>query len=274
MVNFVKLSIILLIIDYCNCQIHLQSDHHFVNEANYRLILPSLTNVNNELLNVYSWCADDCRMTYLFQCNKYSYDSIKENETKKLVNIYDLALFKRDLNKDESKIVSLELSSVKRCIKNDDPSQRINQLAIEVHVQFLHNLNVINFNTFKHTFDLILSSFAFVKILTSLPVYKHDQTIKFVIIPFNLNLEEFDQIVQINLLSPNKKLIKQWYLNYFENDQLNQLEFKLNITHLTGLYTIEANVLNQRFRKSFFVLKFGKPFYASLILSPIKLSFL
>lgn len=243
------------------------SDLYFVNKSDYLLVLPKILNAN-KLMNIYSLCNfDNCKITFLFQCLKFEKD-YNDETSEKLIDVYDLAVFNKNLIENQLDLISFDLPNLEpnleRCFKTD-LTQELNRLALEIHIQFRNNLNVVNQNILKHKFDLVLSSFCYVKIIPTSSVYKNGQVIKFVILPFNLNLKQFTQTVQIKLLLPNKLAIKQWSLNYFSNDQLNQFEYQLSDRPVFGLYTIEVTVLNQIFKKSFFVLKYRKFFKQNLV---------
>ena len=240
-----KILTFTFLIQIClSSSIDLTTDLYFVNTSDYFLIVPRVVNVNKQM-NVYALCNfDDCRITFLFQCLKF----VSENETKRLINVYDLVVQKKELIQNQSEFISFELPNLERCLED------LNHLAIETQIQSMNNLNIVN--VFKHKFDLILSSYSFVKIITNLPAYKNGQLLKFLILPFNLNFKPFTQTVSIKLLLPNKLMIKEWTLNYFASDKLNQFEFKLSDKPQLGLWTIEVSALNQVFKKRFFVLNF------------------
>ena len=225
----------------------LGSDLHLVHRSDYLLILPRLVNANRPM-NLYAACDyDDCRIVFLFQCFRYATDG------EHLVDVYDLAVSRCNLFQNQSELISFELPNLERCFRSD-LGQQLNRLAIEAHVQFLNSLSVPGQNVFKHRFDLTVSGFAYVKIATSLPVYRGGQTARFFILPFNLNYSPFVQSVQIDLILPNKLVVRRWTPSYFANEQLNEFEYKLADRPLVGLHTIEVTVLNQKFRKCFFVI--------------------
>ena len=85
-------------------------------------------------------------------------------------------------------------------------------------------------------------------------VHKGGQTVRFFILPFNLNFKPFTQSLQVSLLLPNQLLARRWTPSYFANDQLNEFEYPLADRPLVGLYTIEVTILNQKFRRCFFVI--------------------
>ena len=233
------------------------ADPYFVNRTDYKLILPRVINVN-KVMRIFALCnLDDCKITFLFQCLKFAYT----NETRRLADIFDLAVFRRYLVQNQSELVLFDLPNLEpnleRCFKGD-LNQQLNQLALEASIQFSNSLNVVNQNIVKHRFDLTLSSFAHVMIVTDLPVYTDEQLIKFTILPFNLNFEPFTQTVFVRLLTPNRLVTRKWTLNYFSNDQLNRFEHKLSNSPMNGLWAIEVIVLSQVFRRSFFVLNHGK----------------
>lgn len=248
--------IIIFSVTSSNSILDLKNDLYFVNRTDFKLILPKRININ-KVMKVFALCNyDDCKMTFLFQCLKYE----DQNDVKKLVDIYDLAVFKRNLSQNKSELVKFDLPNsepnLERCLETD-LNQRSNQIAIETRIQFINNLNVINQNIVKHKFDLILSSYSYVKILIDLPIYRKNQLIRFIILPFNLNFEPFTQTIHIRLLTPNRLIAKRWSLNFFSYDQLNRFEYRLSNLPPIGLWTIETIVLDQIFKKSFFVIAHG-----------------
>lgn len=173
--------------------------------------------------------------------------------TSRLVDVYDLTVFKRNLFQNRSQLFSFDLPNLDRCFRLD-LGQHANRLAVEVHVQFANNVPVGQM-VFKHRFDLTVSGFVHVKIATGLPVYRGGQTVRFFVLPFNLNFRPFSQALQISLIMPNKLVARRWTPSYFANDQLNEFAYRLADRPLLGLYTIEVTVLNQKFRKCFLVIE-------------------
>ena len=253
MIRFVRLFRWLVLFLQISRSLPIASDGrlHFVNGSDYLLILPRVVNVNRPM-SVYAACDhDDCRIVFLFQCYKYAADSGAAGG--KLIDVYDLAVHKRALTQNRSQLISFDLPNLERCFKHD-LAQKANRLAVEAHLQFVNRLNVLSQNVLKHRFDLTVSGFAHVTIITSLPVYMGGQTARFFVLPFNLNFKPFSQQLEISLLLPNGLVARRWTPSYFANDQLNEFEYPLAGRPLVGLYTIEVAILNQRFRKCFFVI--------------------
>ena len=256
------------------------NDLHFVHRPDYLLILPRVVNPNRPM-NVYAACDyDDCRIVLLFQCLRYApdgaADKLADSEiggatdaatsatdslangadrtANRLIDVYDLAVSRHTLLLNRSELISFDLPNLERCF-GLDLGQRFNRLAVEAHVQFVNGLNMPGQSAAKHRFDLTVSGFVHVKIATSLPVYRGGQTVRFFILPFNLNFKPFGQAVQISLILPNKLVARRWSPSYFAHDQLNEFAYRLADRPPVGLYTIEVTVLNQKFRKCFFVIE-------------------